>query len=258
MMTLEQVRNEIAVAATRIGPKGCGQIEYATLVDMQIALNAHLTSREVKGDEKPVAWRFVDRKGYKFGWNDGAPPQDAIDSGIRIELAYANHAVQEAAKPSIKLDPDTNECSPDPVVRKAYADGYDVGYAHGKGAANPFMPDDVAKEAERYRKLRAAPLGEPGVACIALPRSARSGDFINGVEADAAIDGLPLPDPTQSLEWKLRDAIIPFEIAHNMCGPDTEYARGYGDACGDIVEAIKPLTEQPKEDGDENGAKSVK
>lgn len=44
-MTLSQVRDEVAIAATRIGPNGCGQIEYATLVDMQLALNAELAKQ---------------------------------------------------------------------------------------------------------------------------------------------------------------------------------------------------------------------
>jgi|GEM_PF-6843109 len=103
------------------------------------------------------------------------------------------------------------------------------------------VPDGVTVDAVRYRKLRAAPLGEPGMPCIAIPKSKRDGTFVNGADADAAIDGIALPDASLLLEHRLAEAIVPFEIAHNVCGPGTEYARGYGDACGDVVKAIRPL-----------------
>ena len=55
MMTVEQVRDEIAIAATRIWPNGCGQIEYATLVDMQSALNHYIEGRVVTDETLGVA-----------------------------------------------------------------------------------------------------------------------------------------------------------------------------------------------------------
>ncbi|NID15431.1 hypothetical protein [Luteibacter yeojuensis] len=108
-------------------------------------------------------------------------------------------------------------------------------------SAGAVVPEDLARDATRYRKLCNSQMGVPGVACIALPSGPRSGDYVTAEDADAAVDGLPLPDPRDAIESKLRDALIPFEIAHNVAGPETEYARGYGDACGDIVAAMRPL-----------------
>ncbi|MCY1263102.1 hypothetical protein D9M68_123700 [compost metagenome] len=49
----------------------------------------------------------------------------------------------------------------------------------------------LARDAERYRKLRAVPiqqLGSAGIPCISLPGGPRHGEHLCGADADAAVD----------------------------------------------------------------------
>lgn len=59
--------------------------------------------------------------------------------------------------------------------------------------SRPTGDDANARDAWRYRNLRAAPVGVPGVPCIAIPVSATSGDYLSGEHADAAVDGFDIP-----------------------------------------------------------------
>jgi hypothetical protein len=62
-------------------------------------------------------------------------------------------------------------------------------YAESALAAERERAEANARDAGRYRALRESPLYEPyGTPRIALPTSRMKGDFINGEDADAAID----------------------------------------------------------------------
>jgi len=194
-MSIEKMTLEQVVDALRNSPN------YANLWSRRLAdaIDAHLTSREVKGElvVLPEGWvipegwclvpdtpsermlddgwpypefRDFDREGAYADITAHAPrppaaqeaakpvgdvviPDGSAHAFPRLNQhlphgtkLYAHPAEQEPANADIKLDPDTNECSPDPVVRKAYADGYDVGYAHGEEAAKPV--DGVLKLVE--------------------------------------------------------------------------------------------------------------
>lgn len=110
---------------------------------------------------------------------------------------------------------------------------------------------EALRDAERWRKTRNAPIGVPGVPCLAMPEGERSGHYVNGEHADAAIDGMPWPETSHIAIAAIKDLLIPYEIAHNVCGPETEYARGYGDACGDIVKSVNDAIDQARAEGGE-------
>lgn len=98
----------------------------------------------------------------------------------------------------------------------------------------------VMKDAERYLKLRNAPLGVDGVPCVALPKGERSGDYINDDYLDAAVDGMPMGE---SIEEKIQGVIESHEIAKGVKtdnGEDWEngYAFAVESMLGDLTALI--------------------
>ncbi len=132
-------------------------------------------------------------------------------------------------------------------LKKAIQGAQDNLYSRHDSPESVFLRDhgqalvESVEDAERWRKVRKAPLGAAGTPCVVMPKSERSGDFINGADADAAVDGMPWPVAPTFTVSELQELIVPFEIAHNVCGPDTEYGKGYGDACGDIVHSVNKI-----------------
>ncbi|MGE7138356.1 hypothetical protein ACQKIE_12075 [Luteibacter sp. NPDC031894] len=129
-------------------------------------------------------------------------------------------------------------------------------YVVGQDSAFYFILDhgpallEAVVDAERWRKVRNAPIGVAGTPCIAVPSGPKHGEYANGEDADAAVDGMPYPEPSTLTIDSIRELIVPFEIAHNICGPDTEYAKGYGDACGDIVHSVTNAIDRARGGGE--------
>ncbi|MGF6492810.1 hypothetical protein ABIE56_000967 [Luteibacter sp. 621] len=72
---------------------------------------AQLTSREANGDEKPVAFRIIDRYGRPYPWVDASlgDPETVVGESERVEYAYAHPAAHEAAKPNGEMVEVTKE-----------------------------------------------------------------------------------------------------------------------------------------------------
>lgn len=121
------------------------------------AIDAHLTSREANGEAVGVVKTTIGGWGTALLTEKGQNLPDGT-------VLYTHHAAQEAAKP--------------------------VERAKSKRAV---FEDANARDAWRYRRLRSAPVGVPGVPCIAVPASAMSGEYVNAEQADAAVDEAEMP-----------------------------------------------------------------
>jgi len=102
----------------------------------------------------------------------------------------------------------------------------------------------VVEDAERYRKVRNAPIGVAGVPCIALPTGDRSGDFVNGEHADAVVDGLPLSEvvaTTVPVE-AIRNVIDTMQIARDVKTDNGgDWETGYACAVDSICESLTAI-----------------
>lgn len=97
----------------------------------------------------------------------------------------------------------------------------------------------VMKDAERYLKLRNAPLGVDGVPCVALPKGERSGDYINADYLDAAVDGMPMGE---SIEEKIQGVIESHEIAKGVKTDNGEdWENGYAFAVESMLGDLNAL-----------------
>lgn len=134
-MTLSEVSAKLKSHAefqASLGGAGelLGPLDMLLITD---AIDAHLTSREAKGDEKPVAWQyrnvFRNEKSHKWHGIDKAQ-FDAWkannDPSIELrELVVAHPSAQEAAKPVVQ-DEEPKGC-PDgvhPTFRYGYRSGW--------------------------------------------------------------------------------------------------------------------------------------
>lgn len=107
-------------------------------------------------------------------------------------------------------------------------------------AALSTQPKAVSVDAERYRKLRNAPLGVSGVPCIAIPKGDNSGDFVNYDEADAVVDGTVTALPIVDL---VKAVVSSHETARNIrTDRSDEWEAGYAFAvdsiCGELTAII--------------------
>ncbi|NID06608.1 hypothetical protein HBF26_17060 [Luteibacter jiangsuensis] len=95
----------------------------------------------------------IARKGFDGDTSDQISFGRAV-ARVEAALCAPRPAVATPAEEGLKLDPDTNECSPDPVVRKAFADGYDQGFVHGSGATPAEVTDGLSNVIEWHERER--------------------------------------------------------------------------------------------------------